>query len=273
MRIGIYEEFPTRANLGMLKNVPLGIELVIAARNLEKFRKKEMYVRRKFPDTVAEVTYWPTLLVREGYWFSPWSKPEAIDRVLGEIENRPDKSPLRVLLDLELPAMVNPELLLTGLPTFEKSKARIERFVRNRRKYGVSLVCTEAPTIQMPEFMQRFLGVAFDPIKTGCEVTKMVYTSWAQVATKYLGDRRSREWMISLLKDEIRGGVQRYGDRFSIGLGLIAHGVMGTEPILSIEQLEQELSLARDMGVQKAYVFRLKGVTKECGKVLGKFSG
>jgi hypothetical protein len=237
-----------------------------------KSLEEERYVRERFPNVVSGVTYWPTLLVKEGYWFSPWSKPVAVERIFNEIEARKDKSPLRVMLDLEPPAQVNPRLLVKGISTFEQTKARIERFVKGKEKYGIDLICTEAPTIEIPESVQKLFGLAFDPVKADCEVTKMVYTSWAQIAEKYLGKDFSRNAMVSLLRDEIRRGVQRYGDRFSIGLGLIAPGVIGSEPILPVEQLEQELAIAKKMGVQKAYIFRLKGVTEECGRVLRRFS-
>ena len=272
MKIGIYEEFPTRDNLERLRNIPVGIELVLAARSLVKFRRKETYVIRRFPHIVESITYWPTLLKREGYWFSPFANPEAVNRVLGEIEQRGDKERLRVMLDLETPAMVNLGLLIRGIPTFDSVRRRIEKFISRIGRNNLDLVCTEMPTLRMPEAMQRYLGLAFDPVKFGCEKTKMFYTSWAKLAADYLGQGFSRNSAVSLLKDEIRWGVRKYGEKFSIGLGFTAPGIMGTEPVMTVEQLEEELAIARKMGVHKAYIFRLKGMTEAHGEVLKKFS-
>ena len=72
MQISFFEEFPTKKNLAKIRYVPFPTKLYLAAHSLKEFESI------KVPSIVKEKIYWPILKREEGYWFSPFSKREAM---------------------------------------------------------------------------------------------------------------------------------------------------------------------------------------------------
>ena len=56
-----------------------------------------------------------------------------------------------------------------------------------------------------------------------------------------------------------------------VGLGTIAIGVLGNEPILSPVDLEDDLKFFNGAGISRAVIFRLGGLTGEYLSIINKY--
>lgn len=91
----------------------------------------------------------------------------------------------------------------------------------------------------------------------------MVYTSLKIMSR----ESKKRELIRKCIK-----GVNKWGNKFKIGLGCVGRGMMKVEPQLSEEELLEDIKIAAECGVEECVIFRLAGVLKkECWKLLGKF--
>ena len=70
---------------------------------------------------------------------------------------------------------------------------------------------------------------------------------------------------------ELRRGRQEFGDNYLVGLGTIAVGIGGDEPLLSPQQLKSDLELAEKTGINEVIIFRFGGLNKEYVQVLHEF--
>jgi len=255
--IGFFEEFPTRENLEKLKLVDFRTKLYIAACNLKEFYDIKNDVERSSPTT--EVGYWPILLKEEGYWLSPFCKSEALQRVVDELKR--NKKQLTVMWDAELP-FTRPHLFITQLPGFFRKRRLIREFIKNSSKYNIKIVVAEyAAPRHIAETLLRFFGVKFSLREYGHKKIIMFYTS--MIKHKVL-----KKPTILYLKRE----KKRYGNRVSVGLGTIARGILGDEPILSPQHLDRDLKLMERIGIREVIIFRLGGLTNEYIDVLKKYA-
>ena len=124
MQISFFEEFPTKENLEKLKFIDFQVKLYLAAKSLAEFKSIKRSIKNKH---VKEITYWPVLAKKEGYWFSAYSNRSGLRRVLGELKN----SKIAVMLDLELPTSHNIWLYLTQKYNFFGNKRIIREFIEN----------------------------------------------------------------------------------------------------------------------------------------------
>ena len=247
MRISFFEEFPTDENLDKLKLISkvFPIKLYIAAHSLEEFQEfgKKVKASRRLAPTVV---YWIVLKKWEGYWISPFSVRSALLRTLNEVR----EEPIEVMLDLENPVHAR-WLYLLSLPNFSRNKKFISEFIE---KATPKITLVELPG---DEEKLKFWGLAYET-ETPC-IARMFYTS----VIKW-----SRERRVSKLRDVCEQGVERYGNRFQIGLGCIAKGVSGVEKILSPEELKEDLQTAKESKVSEAIIFRLGGLTQNYIKAI-----
>ena len=239
MIISFFEEYPNTKNLRKLKLVKWPTKLYIAAKSAAEFQKITSKIRNK---NVKEIVYWPVLDKQEGYWISPFSKTNALKRIFLELEG--EKIP--VMLDLELPTTQNPLLYLTQSFNFYRNKALIGDFIRNYE--GKLYLAEYYPQGKIPELWLSWLGLHY--VYPTTQVIKMMYHSMHYFKEEFV-------------RAEFQRGVQELGNRFVVGLGTIAVGVMGNEPILSLKQLQQDLQLAKNAGVKEVIIFRLGGLDVE----------
>ena len=73
------------------------------------------------------------------------------------------------------------------------------------------------------------------------------------------------------LEKQIEIGKKSFGDEFIVALGTIAVGISGNEKILLPEELERDLRIIRDNGINEAVIFRLGGLDKNYVKVIKKY--
>lgn len=244
MMISFFEEFPDKNALSKLKLINFPTKLYLGAKSLEEFLKLKKQVKNK---QVKEIIYWPILEKKEGYWISPFSQRKALLRIFSELKNQ--KIP--VMLDLELPTRWKPSLYLTQLLNFCRNKKLIQNFIHNYP--GQVYLAEYYPEGKWKEKIMQFLGIHFKSPKV--KVIKMLYHSM-------------HHFKEAFLRKELLRGKAEFGNNYLIGLGTIAKGIDGNEPILSAELLARDLKLAQECGIKEVVVFRLGGLNKEYLKVL-----
>lgn len=237
MLISFFEEYPASKNLAKLKLVKFPTKLYIAAASFEDFIKIKSKITSKY---VKEIVYWPVLSDDEGYWLSPFSKRNALLRVMNESED------VDILWDAEFPK--RRRLLFTQCFRFLGNKFLISLFFRNRKRRIYT--AEYFPESGFFAFMLRLLGLSFSPLKfRNCQV-KMLYSSMHEYGEKFM-------------RKEMENGARSFGKDFAVGLGVIAKGKRGDEKLLPAEILKRDLRIARESGVSEAIVFRLGGLDKK----------
>ncbi|MCK4589820.1 MAG: hypothetical protein KAT77_05220 [Nanoarchaeota archaeon] len=247
MKVNFFEEFPTRENLEKAKLVKFDSVVYIAARNLKEFLKyfKEI---KKINQRITPA-YWPVLKKKEGYWLSPFSETKALKMIFEELKKF-DKS-LVVLLDFEFPIHV-PKLFFKNFFRFFKNKKLIKEFLRTKPK-KIKLVTAEY--VINNKLFNLILGLLGVHLKKGIsERIFMCYTSMAR-----------NDYWEKVMKNNIE-------KQKSVGLGVIALGILGDEPIISVQNLEKDLELAKKSRTEKVTIFRLGGLNKDYMKVINNFN-
>ena len=245
--ISFFEEFPNQPNLQKLSLLHFPAKLYLAAESVNEFQRIVSTIKNR---NIKEFIYWPLLKRKEGYWISPFSERKALVRIFKELEI--EKVP--VMLDLELPTTQNPLLYLTQSSLFLGNKKLIRKFINDYR--GKIYLAEYYPEGKWREKLLKLLGLHYWSKKV--KVIKMLYRS-----LHHFND--------DFLREELRRGKREYGDDFIAGLGVIAPGIQGDEPILSPQQLEQDLQIAQKAGINEVILFRLGGLDERYGKVLKKF--
>lgn len=239
MMISFFEEFPIKSNLSKLKLIQFPTKLYLGAKSLDEFfRLKKQMKNHK----VKEIIYWPILKKKEGYWISPFSQRSSLLRIFSELKNQ--KIP--VMLDLELPTRWKPSLYLTQLLNFSRNKKLIQDFISNYS--GEVYLAEYYPEGKWKEKIMQMLGIHYTNHKA--KVIKMLYHSM-------------HHFNETFLRKELLRGKAEFGSNYLIGLGTIAKGIDGNEPILSPELLKRDLKLAQECGIGEVVVFRLGGLDKK----------
>jgi len=245
MEISFFEEFPTTQSLSLLKLIDFPTKLYLSAHSLNEFRrleskKSKIGIIHKLP---LQIIYWIVLKKWEGYWISPFSVRSALQRTFNELTGKH----INMMLDLENPAHA-PWLYVVEALNFNRNKQFIKEFIDNS-PLPVTLVELSGADDKLS-----FWGLHY--ANERANIVKMVYTSLKTI-------RLGRPHSLIRLREVCESGVANYGQRFKIGLGCIATGVAGWEPILSPDQLAEDLNIAKELGVREAIIFRLAGLTEE----------
>ena len=243
MIISFFEEYPTKSNLNKLKLIKFQTKLYLASSSFSEFKKIKSQIKSKY---VKEIIYWPILKKEEGYWFSPFSERLALRKTLNEIPPNQE-----VMIDLELPTTQNPRLYFTEFFNFFRNKKLISNFIKTQNKVYTAEYFPNKTTL-------KFLGLNYNPIKYKSKVIKMFYTSMWPFPESFL-DKKLKENNL------------KFNSRFIAGFGTIATGQMGNEPILSLKNLERDLTLAKKNNIKEIVIFRLGGLNKNYIKSIKKF--
>lgn len=244
MLINFFEEFPTTENLAKLKYIKWPTKLYLAAKNIKEFETITSTLKNN--KNILEAIYWPILTKKEGYWISPFSKQNALIRLFKQLEDKQ----IPVMLDLELPTSRNPWCYVTELFHFKRNNKLIRSFIQNY--LGDVYLCEYAAK---GKILQWF-GLHYHSKKI--KIIKMLYNSVHNLN-------------LEALKKELQQGLREFGDKYIVSYGTIAKGINSDEPILSPQQLEKDLRIAKEVGVKEVVVFRLGGLNKKYMKVLEKF--
>lgn len=248
MKVSFFEEFPNKNSLKKLELVKFKTTVYVAAKSIQEFER----IKRQVSKKNVTLGYWPILDKKEGYWLSPFSSAKAVKRVIKDIENY--KKPLEIMWDAELPFR-HPWLFLR-VDYFLRNKPKIKSFFRRK---GKEILTSEYPTRnKITGFLLKCLGVSFSPKKYKNKKIIMYYTSMHKLVRK-------------IFLNNIRHLSKRYGKDLQVGLGVIATGILGNEPILSPKQLARDLKEMKQIGVKEVVIFRLAGLNEKYIKVIKEF--
>ncbi len=239
MQMDFYCEFP-KEGLEKLKLINFPSRIFIAAHSVEEFQKFEK--RAKKLNKKITCCYWP--LVKGPYWISPFSNKKDLIELFNELEKT--KTPL--LIDLE-PPILNKKLFLKNLFNFKKNKNLIKKFLERNKK---RITTAQHPLVNSR--LMRLLGLDYN---INYEKSLMYYSS---MISKLLS-KKIKENLIKIKNKE----------NYSIGLGTLAKGILGNEPLLSSENLEKDLNFFRRTGFNRVIIFRLGGLNKEYIEVIKRF--
>ncbi len=249
MLISFFEEFPTTENLAKLDLVTWKTKVYLAAPRLTAFKsfQRELSSHKNLLETI----YWPVLKKKEGYWISPFSQRKALQNVFDELK----KEVIPVMLDLELPTTQNASLFCTEFFHFNANKTTISEFINSY--YGEIYLAEYYPFDEKSRKKLEWVGLHYQNPKV--KVVKMFYHSL-------------HDFNNSFLRDNFEKGQLELGKKYIPALGTIASGIQGNEPILSLEKLKQDLTIAREQRIKEVIIFRLGGLTKEYVRLLARFA-
>jgi hypothetical protein len=227
--------------------------IYIAAKNFkefEKYKKEVLKINKKL-----DVGWWP--IFEKSYWISPFSYTFELKKLIGELEKRSRKEKLRLMVDLELP-FLNRKLFLINLFKFFRNKRLIKRIFKNQNEFNLEILTSEYPFgNSIIRFLMGFLGVSYSTERYGHKIISMYYTSMLK----------------EFFKKSIRGFISGFKNKKNlvIGLGTIAVGVFGNEPILSDEKLKEDLNFCKENKIDNVVIFRLGGLNDNYLKVVKGF--
>ena len=240
MLISFFEEFPTKENISKLKLINSPTKLYLAAKSLQEFNNLKSTIKN---NQLQELIYWPILKKSEGYWISPFTKRSALKRIFQELENQTTP----IMLDLEWPLTKSPLLLFTQLPNFFRNRRLIKDFINNYN--GRTYLCEYYPEGKKKDWFLEKMGLHYNDPKA--KIIKMFYHSLHPLFNE------------TFFRKELKRGKELHGDNFIVSFGTIATGINGNEPLLTKEQLNADLTLAKESNIQEIIIFRLGGLNQE----------
>lgn len=257
MFISFFEEFPTSANLEKLRLINFPTKLYLASPSLKEFLNLKKKISRRYnqQNLIKEFIYWPVLTQTEGYWISPFSQRTALQRIFYELNKQKSKLPISVMLDLELPTTQNPILYFTQFFNFYQNRKMIKDFIQNNK--GIIYLAEYYPEGRWKELILEVLGLHYSYPQA--KIIKMIYHSLHHFSEDFI-------------KTELKRGKKEFKNQFLIALGTIAQGIHSNEPILSPEQLNLDLQLAKGAGIKEVIIFRLGGLDKRILSILKKYT-
>ncbi len=241
MKIEFYEEFPNEKNLAKLKLIRFPTKIFIAAKSVSEFKKFEK-IAKKYKKNL-EVAYWP--IIKNSYYVSPFSKPDDLKDLFKKLNSI--KNPL--LIDIELPI---PKIrILSNFLKISENKKLIKEFIKTNKK---RITIPQQPFAILSGIFKWF-GLIYEGFY---EKNPMYYSSMCNkkinriIRKAFMGYKNKKE--------------------YAIGLGTIATGVLGNEPLLSPENLKRDLKFVKNAGFRKVIIFRLGGLNKDYIGVIESFS-
>lgn len=238
MIVSFFEEFPARENLDKLKLITWPSKLYLAAKSVQEFEEVRKSIKNK---KIQEIIYWPVLQRKEGYWISPFSQRRALLRIFAELKNKN----IPVMLDLELPTTQNPFLYITQSLNFFANKSLIRHFITH---YPGQVYLAEYFIGKGGRKFLQCYGLHYEDNKA--KIIPMMYHSLHPLSEEKV-------------RQEFSNAKTLFGEKCVPGLGTIAHGILGIEPILSVELFLRDLKLAQEAGFKEVVIFRLGGLEKK----------
>ena len=257
MIINFFEEFPNDNNLEKLKQVDFNTTVYVAAKSISEFNVIKKSISIINPE--VEVAYWPIL--EKSYWISPFSYNDELNELYSDLSSRKDSKRLKILLDLELP-IIHPKLFFYNIFSFFRNRMAIKKIFTDSERLNIDILSAEYPVSGIiSQMILRCLGISYPLAKYHHKKITMFYSSMI----------RSR-CIRRMMKRYISRQSQKIGSDIQVGLGTIAKGILGNEPILNPKDLEKDLSFCKDNNVGSVVIFRLGGIDDKYLKVIGKYS-
>lgn len=259
MKIDFFEEFPTEENLRKIKLIDFSSTIYVAAKSIEEYnfiRKKILKINSKI-----EVGYWPIL--EKSYWISPFSYTFELRKLYDYlIKNKKHKS-YKILIDLELP-FLSPKLFIWNMFSFFKNKKLIKKMFKDSKNLNIQILTAEYPSPnKIIQNALEVIGISY-PIKKYPHKKSMMFYS-SMIKNKFI---------LKKIKQHIIKCSKRYSEQnmtLQLGLGTIAKGILGNEPILKPEKLDEDLSFCKKNNINSVIIFRLGGLNKTYLKKIKKY--
>lgn len=253
MQISFFEEYPTDDSLSKLKLIPFKTNLYIASHSTSEFLILKKEIKTKYKN-VEKIIYWPILKVSEGYWMSAFSKTKAIKRILKELKDSTKN--FSVLWDAELP-LLNKKLFITEIFHFFENRKIIFNAINNQNIYH-PIIVTAFPKNGINKFISNLACASFS--SGNFHYIDMLYSSLLKIDDKK-----------KYLLDNIRKSKNKFKE-YSVALGLIGRGIEdSTTPLISYNDLWEDLKIAKEERVKEAILYRLGGLNKQYLDILRKF--
>lgn len=256
MKINFFEEFPTVENLRKAKLIDFSSTIYIAAKSLKQFKILEKRLHEINPKLKAG--YWPIL--EKSYWISPFSYTYELKNLINELLKNKQNKPFEILIDLELP-FLSKKLFLENFASFHKNKKLVEKLFEKAINLNIETLTAEYPaTSKLFQKTLEWLGVSYPIEKYSHKKVVMLYSSLIK-----------NKFILNRMKNFIIQKSREYGKNLQVGLGTIAKGILGNEPILSPKQLDNDLKFLRKNEIETAVIFRLGGLNKKYTEIIQKY--
>jgi hypothetical protein len=248
MNIHFFEEFPSAENLEKCRFIDFPSVLYVAACSLSEFHVLEKEIREINPE--MEAAWWPIL--ERSYWISPFSHTWELENLYRELDERDRSVCLKVLVDLELP-MLRKDLFLGNALSFWKNKRIIRKLFAESTRLNIEILTAEYPIPgrAFQTFLE-LLGVSYPLNRYPHKKIVMYYTSMISSGPY---QERVREY--------VRKRSWELGTNFQVGLGTLALGIFGNEPVLEPEGLDRDLRFCQETGIDTVVLFRLGGLNTD----------
>jgi len=234
MKISFFVEFPEK-ELEKLNLINFPAKLYIAAESTEELNKIKKQIKSKY---IKKIIWWPILKKEEGYWFSPFASPKAMERILNQIKKQ------QTMIDLELPYYR--KHIIT----------RVYRLLTNRKI--LKKIIKQKNIISCEHFMENILTKLIGINQKTNNKIKMIYTSHLKLPR-------------TLIENKIKNLSGKYPN-LKIGLGLITHGVEEVRlSILTPQQLKEDIKLCKKYKIKEIIIYRLGGLNKNYIKTIQEF--
>lgn len=256
MQVHFFEEYPSDSELQLAQHIDFPCTIFLGAQSMVAFAEASARLERW--NREIEPAYWPIL--PRSYWISPFSHGDELEQLRLDLGQWSESRPLKVLLDLELP-LLQKQLFWRNGRHFLTNKQRIKSLFQDALEAPVALYTAEYPVpYQWTEWLQEALGIAY-PMATFPHTKVAMFYSSLSPQWKYA------EW----LGERMLRRTKEYGSHFVVGVGTIATGAFGTEPILTPEALRRDLTFLQQWGVEEVVIFRLGGLSEAYLKVIRGF--
>ena len=246
MLVNFFEEYPTFKNLEKARLIDFPSKIYLGAPNIKKYYEHSKNLKRINND--LKTAYWP--IPQRSLYIAPFSYAHDIESFISEIKRNEEE--LEVLIDLELP-LTRKKLLITNAASFKKNKELIEGIFLNQKEYNIRISTAEyPPTSSAEQAILTMLGLSYDLSKYEHNRIIMLYSSFDKIRI-----------FNKLKKKHAAKQARKYGEKFQVGLGTIATGILGNEPILTPKELREDLSFLTNNGINTTVIYRLGGLTRK----------
>ncbi len=257
MRINFFEEYPTEENMAKLNLINWPSTILLTAPSLKEFED----IRTRYSAKYPHITFgwWPT--IPGSYWVSAIANPSDLERLFSELTSKIHEKELPVLIDLELP--IKKHLYFTNILRIWSNKKRISKFFIEAPNFNLKLYTAEYPAFN--KFLYQFwklLGIS-PTFRFQHTKLPMIYSS---MGLKYFGNKIWKG-----VKNFEKGFALENYRRVGFGIGTIAVGVLGNEPILKPHDLKADIAWAKECGVDEIFIFRLGGINRDYALTLEDF--
>ncbi len=216
MRNNFFEEYPSEKNLKKLELIKFPTTIYFATKSLKEFEGIQKKVFKKNP--LVKSAYWPIL--KKSYWISPFSNTNELKKLYDELNDYKKDEKLNVLIDLELP-FLKKRMFLKNTIIFFQNKKIIKKIIKKNTNANTNILTAEYPSpCKLISIKLKMLGVSYNTKKFKHEKLVMYYTS--MIKNKFLKSQIKKQIKKETIKENLH-----------IGLGTIARGALGREPILT----------------------------------------